>query len=123
MKAKPRSARRKTGRRTVLRRASAHAVRRLAGEAARGNRLEDEAAALLEGAVLLMGGFALFPFTCARSRSRRCSWWLRGVKPKPRGAPLKPSPLECAAYRDAGYFVASMFSEKCPTGRQVSNPA
>ena len=93
------------------------------GRGARGNRLEDEAAALLEGAVLLMGEFALFPFTCARSRSRRCSWWLRGVKPKPRGAPRKPSPLECAAYRDAGYFVASMFSEKCPTVRQVSNPA
>lgn len=42
------------------------------------------------------------------------------MKPKPRSARRKPSPLECTAYHEAGHFVAYMFSKKCPAVRRVS---
>jgi len=65
MKSKPRGAQRRTSRRTELGRTSEQVARRLAREVARPARLEDETTAALEGAALLMSGFALFAFTCA----------------------------------------------------------
>ena len=57
MKPKPRSARRRTSRRTELRRASEHVARR--------RLAKDEVRASLEAVALVTGVFSLFAFTLA----------------------------------------------------------
>jgi hypothetical protein len=66
MKPKRRSARRRTGRRTELRRAPKQSALRVAKGAARQPRLKEEASAL-EGVALLTGVLSLFAFTIAAS--------------------------------------------------------
>ncbi len=43
-----------------------------------------------------------------------------GYRFEPPSEPRKPSKLELAAYREAGYFVAALLSETCPTPRRVT---
>ena len=64
MKLKPRSARRRTSRRTELRRAPERAMRRVAKDAAQRTQ-KDEATASLEGMALVTGVLSLFAFTLA----------------------------------------------------------
>jgi histidine ammonia-lyase len=69
MKAKPRGARRRAGRRTELCPVSKQAARRAAKHALQRIRLEEEDTASREGVALLAGQLALFAFTCAAAFS------------------------------------------------------
>ena len=63
MKPKPRGARRRTSRRTELRRAPERAMRRVVKDAARRTRLKDTTP--LDGVALVTGVLSLFAFTLA----------------------------------------------------------
>jgi hypothetical protein len=67
VKPKLQGARRRTSRRTELRRAPKQAALRVAKDAARQTPLKEEASAALEGVALLTGVLSLFAFTIAAS--------------------------------------------------------